>query len=85
MKAPALLDDPTSHGGRVKTASSSYIIDGRRAALVGDLVSCPQHGDNPLTEGAEGISDEGRRLVVGGCRSRCGSVVLASHAGVSIG
>lgn len=85
MKKPALLDDPTSHGGKVKTASSTYVLDGRRAARVGDIVSCPIHGDNPLTEGGDGMTDEGRPLAVTGCRSQCGSVVLPSYSGVKIG
>ncbi|WP_420993832.1 PAAR domain-containing protein [Cupriavidus sp. 30B13] len=85
MKEPALLDDPTSHGGKVKTASSTYVLDGRRAALVGDIVSCPIHGDNPLMEGGEGMTDEGRPLVVTGCRSQCGSIVLPGYSGVKIG
>lgn len=81
MKDPVLLGDATSHQGVVKTASSTFVIGGRRVALVGDIVSCPKHGDNPIVEGGEGYSEHGRRLVVHGCRSQCGSIVLAAPSG----
>lgn len=84
MSHPVLLGDPTSHGGSVKTATSSFTIDGRRAALVGDLVSCPEHGDNPIVEGGTGYSEYGRKLAVHGCRSECGSVMMAASSGATI-
>ncbi|GLQ50734.1 PAAR domain-containing protein [Dyella flava] len=84
MKVPACLGDPTSHGGKIITASSSYVFHSRKAAVLDDLVSCPIHGDNPIVESGDGFSDEGRSLVVSGCRSRCGAVVLPGDAGVTI-
>jgi len=85
MKQPVCLGDDTSHGGNVKTASSSFSLNGgRKAALVGDLVSCPLHSDNPIVEGGKGFSDLGRPLAVGGCRTQCGSVLIASNPGVTI-
>jgi len=84
MKRPACLNDPTSHGGKVITASSSYVFDGRRAALPDDLVSCPLHGDNPLIEGDRSFTDQGRPLVTSGCRSQCGAIVLMPDTRVSI-
>jgi uncharacterized Zn-binding protein involved in type VI secretion len=85
MKEPVCLGDLTSHGGIVITASSSFsLAGGRKAAIVGDLVSCPEHGDNPIIEGGTGVTDEGRPLVVGGCRTRCGSVVIARAPGMTI-
>ena len=85
MNEPVCLGNATSHGGEVITASSSFsLAGGRKAAVVGDLVSCPTHGDNPIIEGGEGVTDEGRPLVVGGCRTRCGSVVIAQPSGMTI-
>jgi uncharacterized Zn-binding protein involved in type VI secretion len=84
MKKSACLGDPTSHGGKIITASSSYVLNGRKAAVLDDLVSCPIHGDNPLVEAGEGFTDEGRPLVASGCRSRCGAVVLPGDTGVTI-
>lgn len=84
MKDPVLLGDSTSHGGKVITASSSYDIDGRPAALLHDLVSCPEHGDNPIIEASDSLLDEDRPIVVDRCRTRCGSYVIAGSSGVSI-
>ncbi|WP_081768621.1 PAAR domain-containing protein [Herbaspirillum sp. RV1423] len=72
------LGDPTNRGGKVISASSSFILHGRRAALVNDDVSCPEHGNNKIVEGIEGFSENGRLLVVHGCRCACGCVVHAS-------
>jgi uncharacterized Zn-binding protein involved in type VI secretion len=84
MRNPVCLGDATSHGGKVITASSTYTFDGRKPAVPGDMVSCPEHGDNPIMEGGEGFTDEGRPLVVDRCRTRCGSYVIAQNSGVSI-
>jgi uncharacterized Zn-binding protein involved in type VI secretion len=81
MKSPALMGDDTSHNGKVKTASATFMVDGRRIALIGDIVSCPTHGDNPIIESGEGYSESGRKLAVQGCRSQCGSVILATPSG----
>ena len=93
MKKLVCLGDPTSHGGEVITATSTFSFHGRKAAIVGDLVSCPlfydeartrPHGINPIIEGGEGFTDEGRPLVVGGCRTQCGCFVIAQELGVTI-
>ncbi len=66
MKGPALLDDPTSHHGVVKTASSTFVVGERRIALIGDIVTRPEHGDNPIIESGEGYCENGRKLAVHG-------------------
>ena len=81
MKPPALLGDSTSHNGKVKTASATFIVDGQPIALIGDIVSCPTHDDNPIIESGEGYSENGRKLAVKGSRSQCGSVILATPSG----
>ncbi|MFM0323286.1 PAAR domain-containing protein [Caballeronia glebae] len=85
MTKPVSLGDATTHGGKVITASSSYFLESRRkVALIDDMVSCPEHGDNPIIESAEGYSEHGRKWAVHMCRTRCGSQVIASGKGVSI-
>ena len=85
MKNPVRLDDPTLHGGVVKTASSTFDIDGKMVALLHDIVTCPQHGDNPIVESGEGYDDEdGRKWAVDGCKTQCGSVVRATTTGCDI-
>ncbi len=84
MKTPVCLGDATTHGGVVKTASSTFTLDGRKVALLHDIVSCPQHGDNPIVECGDGYSEGGRKWVVDRCGTACGSEVIASSAGVKI-
>lgn len=81
MKDPALIGDDTDHGGKVKTASSTFLIGERRVALLGDLVSCPEHGDNPIIESGEGYCEDGRKLALHGCRTASGSIILATPSG----
>ncbi|WP_409248845.1 PAAR domain-containing protein, partial [Enterobacter hormaechei] len=45
-----VLGDATSHGGKVTSASSSFDIAGKNAALLNDTVSCPEHGMNKIIE-----------------------------------
>ena len=85
MKQPVCKGDPTSHGGIVKTASSTFELEeGRMIALHLDIVSCPQHGDNPIIEHGEGYDEGGRKWVVDGCKSQCGSIVQATSKGMDI-
>jgi uncharacterized Zn-binding protein involved in type VI secretion len=56
-------------GGIVKTASSTFSIDGRIVALLHDIVSCPEHGDNPIIECADGYSEGGRKWTVHLCHT----------------
>ena len=48
MPGIVCLGDATTHGGKVITATSTLFINGIQVALVGDLVSCPKHGVNPI-------------------------------------
>ncbi|MGL3160392.1 PAAR domain-containing protein, partial [Klebsiella pneumoniae] len=48
MSGLVCLGDATTHGGKVITASSTMFINGVQVALVGDLVSFPKHGVNPI-------------------------------------
>lgn len=84
MKNPVCKGDVTTHGGVVKTASSTFTLDDRRVALVGDIVSCPEHGDNRIIEFGEGYSEDGRKWVVDRCHTECGSEVIARGSGMSI-
>ena len=61
-------------------ASSDMVIEGKPAALVGDLVSCPipGHGTNPIIEGSQYMSFKGRDVVVDGCKTACGCALISS-------
>jgi uncharacterized Zn-binding protein involved in type VI secretion len=82
-----LLGDKTSHDGEVISASSTTIVHGKPVALVGDEVSCPVpgHGVNAIVEGSPDCSEDGRALVVNGCRSECGCRVISSVADCVVG
>ncbi|MEK0167314.1 PAAR domain-containing protein, partial [Pseudescherichia vulneris] len=54
------------------------------AALLNDTVSCPEHGSNPIVECDMSYEENGRGIVVHGCKSACGSVVYASLPDVEI-
>jgi len=80
-----LLGDKTTHDGEVISASSTMIINGKPVALVGDEVSCPRHGPNPISEGTDQWSENGRAMVVNGCHSECGCQVISSISDCMVG
>lgn len=84
MPALVCLGDATTHGGKVISASSSMFINGVQVALVGDLVSCPVHSPNRITEGSPTASEEGVSVVVDGCLCECGCRVISSYIENSI-
>jgi uncharacterized Zn-binding protein involved in type VI secretion len=84
MKNLIYVDDDTSHGGKVFTGSDRIKAGGRRAARVGDRVSCPEHGENDVIEGSSSMKDGGIRLARDGDRARCGCVLIASSSGVRV-
>lgn len=80
MAGIVCLGDETDHGGKVVTASSTLMFNGKPAALVGDLVDCPiaGHGINPIEEGDNTMLENGRAVVVNFCVTACGCHVLSS-------
>ncbi|EMT6576574.1 MULTISPECIES: PAAR domain-containing protein [Providencia] len=79
MKGFVCLCDKNTHGGHVLSASSTMYIDGKQVALVGDLVSCPKHGNNTIIEGADSAFDNGIAIVVDQCLCACGCRVISSE------
>lgn len=84
MKNMIYVGDRTSHGGTVLTGSERIKVGGRRAARVGDRVSCPLHGDNEIVEGSSSMKDAGASLARDGDRARCGCVLIASTGGARV-
>ena len=86
-KALVVLGDSTTHGGKVITASSKIIVDGKNVAVVGDRVSCPiaGHGTSQIVEGMPQRTCGGRAVVVDGCQCQCGCRVLSSATNSTIG
>lgn len=68
-KNVVVLNDATSHGGKVSSASSTFDIQGKKAALLNDTVTCPKHGTNPIVECDTSYEEGGRGIVVHGCKA----------------
>ncbi|KUY84499.1 PAAR domain-containing protein [Burkholderia sp. RF4-BP95] len=84
MKNLAYEGDATSHGGKILTGSDRIKVKGRRAARVGDKVSCPIHGDNEIVEGSGRMKDGTTPLSRDGDHTRCGAVLVGSSAGAQV-
>ncbi|WP_207264482.1 PAAR domain-containing protein [Pseudomonas sp. GW101-3H06] len=82
-----LLGDSMTRGGKVISASSTTFVRGKPVALVGDKVRCPipGHGINAITEGCQDWSENGRAMVVNGCRSQCGCQMISSALDCVVG
>lgn len=76
-----VLGDKTDHGGTVISASSTLVVGGVKAALVGDFVSCPipGHGISSINEGAESWFSDGEALAIEGGVCGCGCKLIASR------
>ncbi|MBN7123371.1 hypothetical protein BSU01_16885 [Erwinia billingiae] len=79
MPALACLGDATTHGGKIISASSTLFVNGIQVVLVGDLVSCPEHGTNRITEGDPTAFGNGVSVVVDNCLCECGCRIIGSH------
>jgi len=84
MKNLAYEGDATSHGGKILTGSDRIKVKGRRAARVGDKVSCPIHGDNEIVEGSGRMRDGSTPLSRDGDHTRCGAELIASSSGARV-
>ncbi|KFX66552.1 PAAR domain-containing protein [Paraburkholderia fungorum] len=83
-KQLAYEGDSTSHGGKILTGSDRIKVKGRRAARVGDMVSCPIHGNNEIAEGGSSMKDAGIPLSRAGDHTQCGSFLIATSDGATV-
>jgi uncharacterized Zn-binding protein involved in type VI secretion len=75
------LGDPTSHGGKVISASASdYLVDGIAVVCVGDLCSCPipGHGVTNVVEGDADYIVEGKAVALAGHMTGCGAALIST-------
>ncbi|MTD42494.1 PAAR domain-containing protein [Erwinia sp. CPCC 100877] len=85
-KFAVVLGDTTTHGGKVISASSSFEISGKNAALLNDTVTCPVHGTNKIIECDVSVYEEnGRGIVLHGCKTQCGASVIAGIQDMEVG
>jgi uncharacterized Zn-binding protein involved in type VI secretion len=80
------LGDPSSHGGRMVSASGFATIDGRPVCLDMDLHACPlmygpghPHGVTPVKSIAALTTISGRRVLVVGSVAGCGAQALSTQ------
>lgn len=80
MKGVIRLGDPTTHGGRVVSAASSYTAFGRAIARVGDRCVCPISGHQIcfIVEGDSSWSIDGRAVALDGCKTSCGASLIST-------
>jgi uncharacterized Zn-binding protein involved in type VI secretion len=84
MKNLVYENDSNSHGGKVLTGTDRIKVKGRRAARIGDTVSCPIHGDNRIIEGGPRIKAGTTLLARDGDHTECGAYLIASSSGASV-
>jgi uncharacterized Zn-binding protein involved in type VI secretion len=72
------LNDATTHGGKVITASGSIVM-GIAAALEDDMTHCPQcKGDFPIQPDGAGAKHEGRSFAYHDDVTACGAKLITS-------
>ncbi|CAD6559177.1 PAAR domain-containing protein [Paraburkholderia metrosideri] len=74
----AVLGDGTDHGGTVVTASDTHTINGKPIARLNDLVDCPEHGINRITEAHPTLTVGGIRVALHGHHTECGCALISS-------
>ena len=82
MSAFIVEGDTTSHGGHVFGCASISMINGKRIARLGDMVSCPKCGGAyPIvTSKNPGMSMNGRPPTFEGDKTACGATLISSQS-----
>ena len=74
------IGDKTTHGGTVTEGFPFYTIDGRAAAGLGHMVTCPQcKGAFPIVEGVSTFAVDGGLVAIEGMKTSCGATLIASQ------
>ncbi|MEB6222579.1 PAAR domain-containing protein [Pantoea anthophila] len=85
-KYAVVLGDATTHGGKVTSASSSFDIYGKNAALLNNTVSCPMHGTNKIIEcDVSAYEENGSGIVLHNCKTQCGANIIANMRDMKAG
>lgn len=81
MKNVIRLGDPTSHGGKVISASATHFtVQGIPVACVGDTCSCPipGHAGCTITTGSPHHKVSGKSIAFDGDSLSCGAKLISS-------
>lgn len=79
----AKLGSLTDHGGVVTQCFGKALVDGELIARVGDIVSCPIHGQTVITEGVFNVQDGGIEVAHVGSATSCGAKITTGASGVN--
>ncbi len=74
------LGDPTTHGGKVVSATTGYIMFGKEVAGRGDKVTCPRpgHGVVTIVEGDPVWTVNGKNVALEGHKCSCGCSLIST-------
>lgn len=74
----ARLGDPSSHGGVIVTGAARTLVNGKKAARLGDLHACPipGHGIRQIVTGSPNTFIEGKAAARVGDQIACGAVIV---------
>lgn len=72
----ARLGDTSDHGGSIITSASQTYCEGKLVARVGDILSCPIHGPNPITTGSPNYPTEGALTARTSSKTVCGATII---------
>jgi uncharacterized Zn-binding protein involved in type VI secretion len=75
-----LGDHPTDHGGKVEAVTStSYMVNGKPVARVGDQCSCPKKGHDGcvMAEGDPNFIVDGLAVAFEGHKTSCGALLMS--------
>jgi uncharacterized Zn-binding protein involved in type VI secretion len=77
MPAIARLNDRSSHGGYIATASGVTTANGIQVAVQGDSHSCPipGHGTTSLSSIILDVDSNGKKILTVGAVAGCGAVI----------
>jgi len=80
MRRIIRLGDPTSHGGKVVSASDNFSIMGIKVARKGDACTCPHpgHTNCVIVEGDPKHRIGGIEVAYEGHQVSCGAVLISS-------
>lgn len=74
------LGDPTSHGGKVVSATSRLNIMGIDVARLGDVCTCPRkgHSNCVIVEGDPNWTIDGVPVALEGHKTSCGATLIST-------
>jgi uncharacterized Zn-binding protein involved in type VI secretion len=80
MKRVIRLGDPTTHGGKVVSATANSSANGVQIARLGDKVVCPLkgHGVTTIVEGDPDWLIDGIPVALEGHKTSCGASLIST-------